>query len=397
MAEPVRRVALLLQGWGGWHCQLIRGVQAFAHSAPHWRLHVDGGLPGTSRVESGLLQWDGIISSAIRADGVLRKLHRKKTVKIVGLSSAQSQDIKIPVVRVDDAVIASSIGEHLLAGGFRQFAYFGPLGWGRVDHRGAAVKQFADDRGLPFHAFVASQPAKTNLNSAFPMRDTVKWVGKLPKPFGIVVWNMAAAQHVVEACVRAGLDVPAEAAVVSADDDAVIAETSEPSITGLVFPAERIAFRAAELLNDLMNGAPAPAGPILVPPSRVLHVRQSSDVLSLPNRDVHLAVQYIREHAKDALKVEQVARAVGSSRSRLDEKFLKVLGHTPHEELVRAHLTRAMQLLVETPWPIERVAKESGFGTARTMYRIFLERRKQTPADYRHQFSVQDVTGYTNA
>ena len=388
MDTPVRRVALLLQGWGGWHCHLIRGVQAFAHTVPHWRLHVDGGLPGTSRVESSPKMWDGIITSSIRADGVLRKLRRERNVKVVGLSSAQHEGIKIPVVRVDDTIIANCIGEHLLAGGFRQIAYLGPLGWGRLDHRGAAVRRFAETRGVAFHAFTARPAGKSNLDSAFPMRQTIRWLAGLPQPFGVVVWNMAAAQHVVEACVRAGLDVPGNAAVVSCDDDPVISETSSPTISGMVLPAERIAYCAAELLNGLMAGKPAPAEPVLIAPSKVLRVRGSSDAMSLPNRDVHLAVQYIREHAREAMKVEQVARRVGTSRSRLDEKFLQVLGHTPHEELVRAHVGRAKQLLVETGWTVDRVAAESGFGTARTMYRAFLERCGQTPAVYREQYRV---------
>ena len=391
MADPVRRVALLLQGWGGWHSQLMRGVQTFAQSAPHWRLHIDGGLPGTSRVESKTFHWDGIISAVIRSDGILRRLYGKKNTKIVGMSSAPYQTLKIPVVRVDDSVIADALGEHLLAGGFRQFAYVGPLGWGRIDHRAAAIKAFAESRSLPFIPFIVKRPEKSTMDSAFPMRQAIHWITNLPKPIGILVWNMAVAQHVVEACVRAGVEIPANVAVVSTDDDPIIAETSEPSITGLVFPTERIAFRAAQLLDDLMNGGEAPEKPILVPPARILHVRQSSDALSLPNRDVQLAVQYIHEHAKQALKVEHVARALGVSRSRLDENFVRVMGHTPHEELVRAHLNRAKQMLVETSLPIKRIAEECGFGTPRTLYRVFMERNGQTPAAYREAFSVRDA------
>ena len=391
MAEPVRRVALLLQGWGGWHVQLIRGVQAFAHTASGWRLHVDGGLPGTSRTQTSRAQWDGIISSGVYADELLRKLRRSPTTKIVGLSSAQRYGPRMPVVRVDDERIVESLGKHLLAGGFRQIGYVGPQSWGRLDYRGEAVRQFAERRGLPFHEFVVKRPERYTLSSAFPMRQVVAWLRKLPKPFGLIVWNMAAAHHVIEACVRAELAVPADAAVVSADDDPLLAEASSPTITGLEFPAEQIAYRAAELLDGLMAGRPPPDAAVLVPPTNLVHVRESSDALSLPNREVYLAVQFIREHAKDAMKVAHVARHVGMSRSRLDEKFVEVLGHTPREELAIAHLNRARQLLVDTAWTVDRVAREAGFGTARTMYRAFLERLQQTPAAYRERFRAGDA------
>lgn len=395
MSQPVRRVALLLQGWGGWHAQLIRGVQAYAHTAPHWRLHVDGGLPGTSRAESGLVQWDGIISSGVYADALLRKLRRSPATKIVGLSSSQVHGPKTPVVRVDDERIVEFLGQHLLAGGLRQIGYLGPQSWGRSDRRGEAVRQFLERRGLPFHSLTVKRPEQYRLVSAFPMRQVVAWVRKLPRPFGLIVWNMAAAHHVVEACVRAGLTVPRDAAVVAADDDPVLSESSSPTITGLAFPAERIAYRGAELLEDLMAGKQPPAAPILIPPTNLIHVRESSDTLSLPNREVHLAVQFIREHARESLKVAHVARHVGVSRSRLDEKFMEVLGHTPHEELVLAHLARARQLLVDTAWTMERVAREAGFGTSRTLYRTFIERLQMTPAAYRARFGEPSgpVTG----
>ena len=387
--KSTRRVALLLQGWSGWHCQLIRGVQSFAHTRPNWRLHIDGGLPGTSRMETGGIQWDGVITSAIRDDRLLRKLSQDPSVHVIGLSSTQSVDLDIPIVRVDDTALAATAGEHFLASGYRQLAYLGPSGWGRIDARGDAARSFAAERNLPFHAFVTRRPRTSNLNANFPMGEVVNWVRKLPRPVGLYVWHMPAAQHAVEACRRAGLRVPADVAVVSADDDPVIAEASEPSITALALPAERVAYRASEVLDGLMNGTPRPDGPVLVAPSRIIHVRESSDAMSLPDRDVYLAVQYVRENAHVALKVEQIARVIGTSRTRLDEMFVRVRGHTPHEELIRAHLTRATQLLVETPWPIRRVATESGFGTARTMHRVFLERQGRTPAAYRDMFGVR--------
>ena len=44
------------------------------------------------------------------------------------------------------------------------------------------------------------------------------------------------------------------------------------------------------------------------------------------NRDVHLAMQYIREHGTEPLKVSHLAKVLGISRRKLEQNFLRVTG-----------------------------------------------------------------------
>jgi LacI family transcriptional regulator len=164
------------------------------------------------------------------------------------------------------------------------------------------------------------------------------------------------------------------------------AENMEPTLSGMVLPAERLGYEAAALLDRLMAGEPAPADPVLVSPPGVLHVRQSSDVSSIEDRNVLLAVQYIHERAAEPLSVRQVTRAIWVSRGKLGQDFQRFRGHTIHEEIVLAHLQRAKQLLRETDWPVERVWEGAGFGTKQHFYRVFLHRERVTPAQYREKF-----------
>lgn len=393
MARPIRHVALLLEQFASdWQRHLLRGVQTFAQASSYWRLHVQVGQSGASRFTSESVRLDGVISALVRAHAVLRELHRQPDIQFVGVVSSPRHTLDMPIVQADNGIVAAKIGQHLLSGGFRRLAYFGYAGWGHPDPRADAMRAFAAANEVPFHLFQPTQARKFDLDLSFPTRQFVQWVATLNKPVGIVAWNMVSAQRVVQACVRAGVAVPRDVAVVACDDDPLIGETSAPTISGMLYSAERIALHAAELLDRMMDGAAAPVEPVSVPMPKILYVRQSSDVINLPDRDVYRAVQYIREHVKESLKVEHVARAVGVSRSGLDEKFLRVLGHTPHEELIRAHITRAEQFLVQTPWTMSRIAEESGFGTRQRMHRVFCERCGQSPADYRKQFGSQDTT-----
>jgi LacI family transcriptional regulator len=146
-------------------------------------------------------------------------------------------------------------------------------------------------------------------------------------------------------------------------------------------------YEAARLLARLFEGV-RPTEPVLVEPSDLLHIRQSSDVLALKDRNVHRALQYIRTHATEPIKVPQIAEAMGISRKKLELDFARFLGRTPGQAIAVARLEVAKQLLVETHWPTDKIATRSGFGTEPTLRHAFYEYEKMTPGDYRIRFGT---------
>ncbi|HSV16605.1 MAG TPA: substrate-binding domain-containing protein [Tepidisphaeraceae bacterium] len=385
------RVAVRVAGWSQWQVQVIRGVQAYAHQQPRWRLYVDG-TPSAGSIFGRDLRWDGIITREQDMNALWRKLMRAGRTKIVSLTSAPVKGKPLPTVRVGDHKTAQIAGRHLIAGGFRRLAYVGPLGWGRNDFRGQAIVAFANAEGVPCDIFPGGAEVGDvdpwNFDSRISMNRLTRWIARLPKPVGIFTWNMTTARVAAETSKRARCLIPEQVGIVAGDDEPTEAEHYERTLTGIVLPAERLGFEAAKLLDDLMSGGAAPKEPMLVEPSGVTHVRQSSDVSMLPDRQVHPAVQFIREHASQPLSVPRVARAMRMSRSNLDLQFTRVLGHTPRQEIALAHIERAKQLLLETNWPIERIAPRAGFGSWRQFYRTFVQREGLTPAVYRARYHI---------
>jgi len=45
----------------------------------------------------------------------------------------------------------------------------------------------------------------------------------------------------------------------------------------------------------------------------------------------------------------------------LASRFKKLLGRTPHEEILRVKLNRVKQLLTDTDLPLEEIAERAGF------------------------------------
>jgi LacI family transcriptional regulator len=116
-----------------------------------------------------------------------------------------------------------------------------------------------------------------------------------------------------------------------------------------------VGYEAARLLDGLMKGTPAPEPVISVEPVGIV-TRQSTDVQAHHDDVVASAVRYIREHACRRIDVEDVVQNVKVSRSCLDRRFKSTLGRTPHEEIIRAKLKVAMQLLADTNLNLTEIA-----------------------------------------
>jgi LacI family transcriptional regulator len=373
--------------WSKFQLEVVRGVQAYAARHPAWRLFVDGAPHAASPIHAGNWEWDGVITSDLTKSAFWHKLARSPRTRIVSITAAPPRGLShLPTVRCDESKMATAAVQHFLAGGFRHMAYYGPLGWGREDSRGKAFVAAADDALHEADCVVFAPGSLKEWDRPTSLARQTRWVAKLPKPVGIFTWNMSTARVMAEACKRAGTATPADVAIVAADDDPIPAENMEPTLTGMVLPAERMGYEAAALLDRLMAGAAAPEAPVLVNPPGVIHVRESSDVSTILDRNVLLAVQYIRERAAGPISVSQVARAVSVSRGKLGADFRRYRGHTVHEEIVGAHLERARQLLRDTDWSVQRVGEASGFGTKQHFYRVFLAREQTTPAAYREKF-----------
>ena len=378
--RPQLRIAIRLYDWSEWCRHVIRGVQRFAHERPHWRVVVAVGPPTVTRILREGVRWDGIITGVLSDVAGYQRVIRTDKTQVVALSATVPPRLKhLPAVRIDDMKVAQTIGRHLFTGGFRRLAYSGVNEAAVLDHRADAMQALARESGCQLARMM---PADRKNDRTF-----ARWVLKLEKPVGIVSWNMEEARMVVEACQRAGVAVPQDVAVVAWDDDVMLAETLEPTISAAVLPAERLGFEAATMLDHLLEGEPEPKQPLLIEPANILHVRQSSDVSTLEDRDAYLVLQYIREHSRETLKISHIAHHLRISRRKLEQSVKRVTGQTPHQIIIDLRLNQAKQMLIETDWTAERIAERTGLGTKQTLHRLFMAREKLTPSAYRTRYA----------
>jgi LacI family transcriptional regulator len=81
---------------------------------------------------------------------------------------------------------------------------------------------------------------------------------------------------------------------------------------------------------------------------------------------------------------------IAVSRSILERRFRKHVGHSPQTEIRRVQLKRVEQLLVETDLSLEAIARLSGYVHPEYMNVVFKRITGATPGQYRQQNRLRD-------
>jgi LacI family transcriptional regulator len=127
----------------------------------------------------------------------------------------------------------------------------------------------------------------------------------------------------------------------------------------------------------------------LVPPLEVV-ARQSSDVLRVDDADVAAAIELIRRNACHGITMTDVTEKLAVSRSTLERRFRKYLGHSPKEEIRAVRLARIRELLTETDLSLAAIARRAGYEHPEYMSVVFKRETGQTPGEYRQYAHPKD-------
>jgi len=382
-SRPV--VALLIETSNAYARGLLEGIVSYVRRHDPWSLY----LPEMRRGEvpkDWPARWKG--------DGIIARIENVETARAVRRAKLPTVDLsagrhlpQVPWVETDDAAIARLAVEHLAERGFRNFAFCGDrqFAWsrGREDVFAAAVRE----RAGVCEVWNSATPERTAASWSTEHRRLGERVKGLPKPVGILACYDIQAQRLLDACRDVGTAVPEEAAVLGVDDDQLLCDLCSPPLSSIVPNTRRTGYAAAETLDRLMRGEAPASEAQLIPPLGVA-TRQSTDILAIDDRDVASAVRFIREHACDGIQVGDVLRQVPLSRRVLESRFRKLVGRTPHDEILRIKLDRVKRLLTETDLTLETVADRAGFRHVEYLSVAFKRVTGMPPSRYREQQAI---------
>ena len=188
----------------------------------------------------------------------------------------------------------------------------------------------------------------------------------------------------LEACRRAGVAVPEEAAVLGVDNDQTVCEVCDPPLSSVAANHARVGYEAANLLDRLMQGRRPPKQPVYVAPVGVV-ARRSTDAMAIADADIADALRFIREHACRPIHVRDVVEHVAISHTALKERFRQWVGRSVHDEITLTRVNEAKRLLANTDLSLRQIAHRLGYRQQEYLGVVFKQSTGKTPGQFREE------------
>lgn len=376
-------VAVLIETSRSYGRELLRGVKRYVAERGPWSIFME--LRSLdSAPPSWLPSWkgDGILVRTNSAE--MARQVRSAGVPTIELRSTRF-DNGFPFVGVDNQALVEKVLAYFRQAAFRNFAIYALDTELYFIERCERYQRAVEALGHACHVYRQQGQSETPREWEQQQERISAWVRSLPKPIAILACTDQLAFWLLDACQRAGVAVPEEAAVVGVENDASLCDMASPPLSSIPLGGEQVGFAAAELLDRMMLGEPPPSQPTLLTPPDLV-VRQSSDIVAIDDPELSAAVGYIRQHATESITVNDVLRVVPMSRSSLERKMRQVLGRTPNQEINRVRLEAAKRLLRETDLTLDHIAHRTGFPHAQYFSSLFKAEFGQTPGSWRGRY-----------
>jgi LacI family transcriptional regulator len=275
------------------HLGCYRGIMRYAAGKSNWRTTLDPFLVGPAG-EAGIRQYDGIVGRISRSGGEEARAAGIPVVNHWINSPARDLPSVLPDCREGGRLAA----EHFLARGFRRFGYIGSK---RDRCRRFHLEGFEPplyERGFEVSKYDPPLHGEAGAKPFIRFYQGLKqWLADLTGPVALFVPLELNGLYIVQICGELGLRIPHDVGMVVGRDNLTICTQATPTISGIEDDNEMIGFRAAELLDRIMQGSvqPPPA-PIWISP-KTLRVRESSDSFVSKDPLVSAAMRFITEHS----------------------------------------------------------------------------------------------------
>ena len=338
----------------------IGGVSRFAKDHG-WVLTIHdrlGGLPPST-------DYDGILVTLRADEKTLAFIKRmtKQGIPAVDLT-IQHPRFRLPRVISDHHQIGVLAGQHFKERGFRNIAWFS-TGWTHVHE--LRFNGLAESFGVAPQKWISDDDAQT-----------IKTLNAAPKPTAVLAYDETDAVRLLHLCLADGIDVPDDIAILSIGDDPLVTDNQPVPISCIRQNLSRGGYAAAALLDRLMGGGTKSTKPILIKPEGIT-ARRSTDTVADDNPLIRKVLLYIRDNLHRPFGAEQVAGALGESRSRLDKTCAVRFGKSLGKVILAHRLAEAKRLLLKSNLNINEIAASTGFCASNYLIKKFKNAFGTTP------------------
>ena len=382
ISKSKRKTVLYLLGWNV--PAIHEGIVDYAKEAD-WIL--DNGMCYSSTIPREATP-DGVICRHAFTPDII-EFTRGLGVPAVGFE--HSDRFPIPRVAYDDDAIGVMAARHLLERGFRTLGFVHLRYTPQQLPRMYGFRREAEAAGATFVELAPLHPPQRwNPSPEHSWEWLYDALATCKGPVGLMATNDQVARSLIDALSFLGYHVPAQVAVVGAENDPLVCEIASIPISSVDTDTRRMGYEAARMLDRMMDGEPVdPQGVVISP--RFVKTRKSSDIQALDNRYAAEALHTIWQHFMEPIRVDDVAGLVPITRRRLQTLFYENVGRTMHQELARVRTACACRYLKHTNLKIFEIVERCGFNTSLHLHRTFQAILGIGPKEFRDEMDILDM------
>lgn len=298
-------------------------------------------------------------------------------VPVVDCGDDPSPTREVPRVQPHHGLVGELAAQHLRAAGQEHYFMLG-----RAEH--APSHEQLEGFATPLRR--VGLGVQSNLLDAAATDDWPEqlrqWVAALPRHSAVYCVDDELGLQMCLTCAALGREVPSDVSVLACGNDPWLCALAAPELSSIALPHRSIGRTAALLLEQLLRGERVPRLLHQVAPLEAV-ARGSTLTHAAAPAAVQRALAFMREHAHRGIRIQDVLDHARLSRRSLEQYVQQLLGHSPHQELVRLRLSRAQRLLETSNLPLLEIARSSGFSDGRQMSETFRRELSLTPSQYR--------------
>lgn len=364
--------------------QKLQGVQKYAGKRG-WAVNIIEDCRRITDISRLMKLWrpDGCIADCAGVcDAFSPKAFGSTPVVFLNRSAGDKTD-HIASVFHNQRRSAIAASKEIIRLGRSHFAFislYGHTTWSNI--RKGVFSKILAMHGFAPTVYEANMPnAKSRTRIQNNLRD---FLAALPKPSGVFAANDTTAREVISTANALGISIPDDIAVVSIDNNELVAANITPSLSSVEINFNEAGFLAAQLLDQQMHMPKVRLKNIFFGPLRVVR-RASTDPLRRRDACVEAARERIIHDAATGLTAAEVAQMFPCSRRMAEIRFRKATGMSIGDAILEARLAVVHSLLRRKDVMLETIADLSGWKSPAVLRQYFKRKTGISMREWRNR------------
>ena len=354
---------------------MLAGIMSYVKTHTSWNISlITGRLDEQTQFNANEI--DGVVLDFVdnKIPKSIHTLDFYRIPMVLNSNRASPEFSRYPCCRIycDNSPIAATAAKYLLSKYCEAYAFVHSAGQVWSDERGKFFSKAVKDGGSNFLW-------RTSDRKYLP-----RLIADAPKPLGVFAATDILARATLDACRMAGCRVPDDVLILGVDNDTMLCEMSNPTLSSIPLSSRETGYRAAEILDRTMRGEIA-IGEMPDVPYTGNHVveRLSSARSFAYDALVRRCRETLETEFASPIRIADLATRFHVSRRTLETHFRDVAGTTIAEEVCRLRIEHAKHLLSTTGDSQEKIAAECGFYNASHLSATFRSRLGMRPSAFR--------------